>query len=176
MSIAAAQALPSRKFYRNPTVQVLLAIVLGILLGACYPDKAVMMKPLGDGFIKMIKMIIGPIIFLTIVTGIAHVGDMKKVGKIGGKALIYFEIITTLGLMLGMAAMNLFHPGTGFDTTHVAQADISRYVKAGEGIHSFTDFIMNIIPDNIIGAFVSGDLLQVLFISVLFGLALSALG
>src|SRR4051812_2063342 len=97
----------TKKFYKNPTFHVLVAIALGILTGHLFPETAVALKPLGDGFIKLIKMVISPIIFLTIVTGIAHVGDIKKVGKIGGKALIYFEIITTLGLMLGMISMNL---------------------------------------------------------------------
>ncbi len=121
-------------------------------------------------------MVIGPIIFLTIVTGISHVGDIKKVGRIGGKALIYFEIVTTIALMLGMVAMNLFRPGDGFDTEHVIKGDISRFVKAGQEPHSTIDFIMNIIPDTLIGAFAHGDLLQVLFISVMFGIALCAMG
>lgn len=165
-----------RKLYKNQTLHVLLAIILGILLGALYPNAGMAMKPLGDGFIKMIKMIIGPIIFLTIVTGISHVGDIKKVGKIGGKALIYFEIVTTLALIIGMVVMNLFKPGAGFDTEHVIKDDISRYVAASETPHSVGNFIMDLIPDNLIGAFVDGNLLQVLFISVLFGLALSAMG
>lgn len=173
-----AKAYPHhKKFYKNPTFHVLIAIVLGFFVGAYWPETAVAMKPLGDGFIKMIKMVIGPIIFLTIVSGIAHVGDIKKVGKIGGKALIYFEIITTLGLLLGMVAMNLFRPGDGFDTERVVKGDISKYVtKAGEGTHSTTDFLLGVIPDNIIGAFANGDLLQVLFVSILFGIALSAMG
>lgn len=165
-----------RRFYKNQTFHVLAAIVLGFLLGHFYPAMGIAMKPLGDAFIKMIKMVIGPIIFLTIVTGVSHVGDIKKVGKIGGKAIIYFEIITTLCLIIGMVAMNVFRPGDGFDTTQVARGDISHYVEASKSIHSPVDFIMSIIPDNIIGAFASGDLLQVLFISVLFGIALSAMG
>src|SRR5688572_29855075 len=112
-----ATAQPEGKFYSNPTFHVLVAIVLGGFVGHWWPETGVALKPLGDGFIRMIKMIIGPISFLTIVTGMAHVGDIKKVGKIGGKALIYFEIITTLALILGMVAMNVFQPGAGFDTT-----------------------------------------------------------
>lgn len=165
-----------KHFYKNPTMQVLIAIVLGFLVGDFFPEFGTSLKPLGDGFIKMIKMVIAPIIFLTIVTGIAHVGDIKKVGKIGGKALIYFEVITTLGLILGMVAMNIFRPGEGFDTEHVTKGDISKYVSASQQSHSATDFIMGIIPENLIGAFSNGDLLQILFISVLFGLALSAMG
>jgi len=169
-------AAQPKSLWRNPTIHVLVAIVIGILLGAYYPDAAVAMKPLGDGFIRMIKMVIGPIIFLTIVTGVSHVGDIKKVGKIGGKAIIYFEIITTLGLILGMVAMNVLKPGEGFDTSKMLKGDISHYVEASKSVHSPVDFIMSIIPDNFIGAFASGDLLQVLFISVLCGIALSMMG
>jgi len=166
----------NRALYKNPTLHVLMAIVAGVAVGAFYPSAGAAMKPLGDGFIKMIKMVIGPIIFLTIVTGISHVGDIKKVGKIGGKALIYFEVITTLALIIGMIAMNLLRPGAGFDTDNVVKGDISHYLDASKQTHSVGDFIMGVIPDNILGAFVDGNLLQVLFISVLFGLALSALG
>ncbi|MDE3016544.1 MAG: C4-dicarboxylate transporter DctA [Pseudomonadota bacterium] len=177
MNAAAIASTPVRRaFYKNQTFHVLAAIVLGFLLGHFYPKAAVEMKPLGDAFIKMIKMVIGPIIFLTIVTGVSHVGDIKKVGKIGGKALIYFEIITTFSLIIGMVAMNVFRPGDGFDTEHVVKGDISHYVEASKSVHSPVDFIMSIIPDNIIGAFASGDLLQVLFIAVIFGIALSAMG
>lgn len=157
-------------------MQVLIAIVIGVLLGHYYPDIGVASKPLGDGFIRMIKMIIGPIIFLTIVSGIAHVGDIKKVGKIGGKALIYFEIITTIALALGMLSMNLFQPGAGFDTEHVVKGDISHFVGGDKQMHGVTEFLLNIIPDNIVGAFARGDMLQILFISILCGLAVSALG
>jgi aerobic C4-dicarboxylate transport protein len=173
----AATAQPEGKFYRNPTFHVLVAIVLGGFVGHWWPETGVALKPLGDGFIRMIKMIIGPIIFLTIVTGMAHVGDIKKVGKIGGKALIYFEIITTLALMLGMVAMNVFEPGAGFDTSAGSKGDISKFVAANQsGPQTTADFLMNIIPENIIGAFAKGDMLQILFISILCGLALSSLG
>lgn len=165
-----------RKFYKNQTIQVLIAIVVGIMLGALFPDIGKAMKPLGDGFIKMIKMVIAPIIFLTILSGIAHVGDIKKVGRIGGKALIYFEIVTTLALILGMLAMNILRPGDGFDPSQMTKGDISYYVKEQAAPHSTTGFLLNIIPDNLIGAFANGDLLQVLFISILFGIALTALG
>ncbi|MDX1974682.1 MAG: C4-dicarboxylate transporter DctA [Rickettsiales bacterium] len=168
--------LVSWKLLKNPTVQVLAAIILGIAVGAYFPQTGVALKPLGDGFIKMIKMIIGPIIFLTIVTGIAHVGDVKKVGKIGGKAIIYFEIITTIALILGMVAMNIFKPGVGFDTEHAAKGDVSKYIVKGTEDHSISAFLLQIVPDNLIGAFAEGDLLQVLFISIFFGLALSAMG
>jgi len=167
----------SKKFYKNPTFQVLAAIIIGGFFGHFYPDLAVEMKPLGDGFIRLIKMVIGPIIFLTIVTGIANVGDIKKVGKIGGKAIIYFEIVTTIALILGILVMNILRPGDGFDTSAaVATGDISKYVAASQDKISWMQFLMNIIPENLIGAFVKGDLLQILFISLLFGSALSAAG
>ncbi len=178
-AVAGTKSSNSKKFYRNPTFQVLFAIVLGFLVGDIWPETGEAMKPLGDGFIKMIKMVVGPIIFLTIVTGVAHVGDIKKVGKIGGKAIIYFEIVTTIALILGMLAMNIFQPGAGFDTETSAKGDISKFVKAappGEEKNGVVDFLLHVIPDNLIGAFADGDLLQVLFISVLFGLALSMLG
>ncbi len=167
---------PRRSLWRNQTFQVLIAILIGIALGHFFPDTGVAMKPFGDGFIKMIKMVIGPIIFLTIVTGIAHVGDIRKVGRVGGKALIYFEIVTTIALALGMVAMNLFKPGAGLDVAHMQKGDISRYVQEGQKEHSTVDFLLHIIPDNIIGAFASGELLQVLFVSILFGISLAALG
>lgn len=167
-----------KKFYQNPTFQVLVALVLGVIVGDLFPDFGVALKPLGDGFIKLIKMIVGPIIFLTIVTGISHVGDVKKVGRIGGKAIIYFEIVTTIALILGMVAMHIFRPGDGLDTSKVGHADdVSHYVAASkEETHTTVGFIMDIIPHNLVGAFASGNLLQILFISVLFGIALSALG
>lgn len=161
---------------KNPTMQVLIAIVLGAVIGHYAPSWGIASKPLGDGFIRMIKMVIGPIIFLTIVSGMAHVGDVKKVGKIGGKALIYFEIVTTVALILGMVAMNVFQPGAGFDTENIAKGDISHYVAASEHTQTISDFILHIIPDNIIGAFARGEMLQILFISVLCGIAVSALG
>jgi len=166
----------SKKFYKNPTFQVIVAIVLGVLFGSISPDYAVEMKPLGDGFIRLIKMVIGPIIFLTIVTGIANVGDIKKVGKIGGKAIIYFEVITTLALILGIVVMNVLRPGDGFDTSAAAASDITKFVAASQTHTSWVQFLMNIVPENLVGAFVNGDLLQILFISLLFGGALSAAG
>lgn len=173
----AAIAQPEGKFYRNPTFHVLVAIILGGFVGHWWPETGVALKPLGDGFIRMIKMIIGPIIFLTIVSGMAHVGDIKKVGKIGGKALIYFEVVTTLALIIGMVAMNIFEPGAGFDTSASSKGDISKFVAAHQSApQTTTEFLINIIPENIIGAFAKGDMLQILFISILCGLALSSMG
>lgn len=165
-----------RHVIKNPTVQVLIAIVLGLVVGAYFPDTGVALKPLGDGFIRLIKMIIGPIIFLTIVTGIAHVGDIKKVGRIGGKAIIYFEIVTTLALILGMVSMNIFRPGDGLDTEHAAKGDISRFVAQSQHFDFTVDFLLYMIPDSIVGAFAAGDLLQVLVVSVFCGIALAMMG
>lgn len=168
-----------RSMWSNMTFQVLAAIVLGAAFGHFWPEEGVAMKPLGDGFIKLIKMVVGPIIFLTIVTGMAHMGDIKKVGKVGLKSIIYFEVVTTLALIIGLLAVNIFQPGAGFDTEHAAKGDMTKFVEAAakqkeEG--GFVHFVMDIIPESFIGAFVSGNLLQILFIAVLFGVALSALG
>lgn len=169
----------AQRILKNMTFQVLMAIVLGVAFGHYYPDAGLAMKPLGDGFIKLIKMVVGPIIFLTIVTGMAHMGDVKKVGRVGVKAIIYFEIVTTLALVLGIIAMNVFRPGDGFDTSSATGRDISKYTAAAaaqQGQGGFVNFVMGIIPDSFLGAFTDNNLLQVLFVSVMFGLALSALG
>lgn len=164
-----------KPFYHNLTVQVLTAITLGILLGHFSPDLAVSMKPLGDVFIKLVKMVIGPVVFLTVVTGISSVGDIKKVGKVGVKALIYFEIITTFALGIGLVAVNIVKPGSGMQTTTASMTkELGAYTEAKP--QSILDFLMNIIPDNVLNAFVKGEMLQILFFAVLFGAALAALG
>ncbi|EJW15084.1 dicarboxylate/amino acid:cation symporter [Paenibacillus alvei] len=156
------------------TVQVLFAILLGVLFGQFFPKYAVELKVLGDIFIKLIKMVIAPIIFFTVVHGIASMGDMKKVGRIGGKALLYFEIVTTIALAIGLLVVNLVKPGSGIDISK-ATGDVAQYAeKAHE--NSVMGFIMNIVPDNVIGAFASGELLPVLLFAVLFGFALTAIG
>ncbi|QCN97144.1 dicarboxylate/amino acid:cation symporter (plasmid) [Azospirillum argentinense] len=173
-----AQGQPQKKpFYTNLTVQVLTAITIGILLGHFYPALAVQMKPLGDVFIKMIKMVIGPIVFLTVVTGISSIGDMKKVGKVGGKAILYFEIVTTFALGLGLLVVNLVKPGSGMNIQAGSlKADaVAKYATEAQN-HTTIDFLVNIVPDNVIGAFVKGDMLQILFFAVIFGVALSAMG
>jgi aerobic C4-dicarboxylate transport protein len=158
-------------------VQVLIAILLGILVGQLYPKFGVDLKILGDIFIKMIKMVITPIVFFTIVIGFANMGDMKKIGKIGGKALIYFEIVTTLAMAIGIIVMYLVQPGVGMDTHAIGKgANISQYTKQAAQSQGFVDFLANIVPDNVIGAFAKGDMLPVLFFSVLFGLAMTGLG
>ncbi|WP_040736797.1 dicarboxylate/amino acid:cation symporter [Paenibacillus alvei] len=159
---------------KNMTVQVLFAILLGVLFGQFFPKYAVELKVLGDIFIKLIKMVIAPIIFFTVVHGIASMGDMKKVGRIGGKALLYFEIVTTIALAIGLLVVNLVKPGSGIDISK-ATGDVAQYAeKAHE--NSVMGFIMNIVPDNVIGAFASGELLPVLLFAVLFGFALTAIG
>lgn len=168
----------TQRILKNMTFQVLMAIVLGVTFGHFYPDAGLAMKPLGDGFIKLIKMVVGPIIFLTIVTGMAHMGDVKKVGRVGVKAILYFEIVTTLALILGIAVMNLFRPGDGFDTSSAVGSDLSKFTAAAaeQKQHGFVDFVMGIIPNSFLGAFTDSNLLQVLFVSVMFGVALSSLG
>ncbi|MEW9668659.1 dicarboxylate/amino acid:cation symporter [Ammoniphilus sp. 3BR4] len=163
--------------FKSLTTQVILAIILGIVFGAFFPTMGAELKVLADIFIKMVKMIIAPIVFLTIVIGIAGMGDLKKVGKIGGKALLYFEIVSTIALAIGILVANVFKAGEGFDATNASKGDISKYTtQAEETSHSMMDFIMSIIPDSFVGAFAKGELLPVLFIAVLFGCALAAMG
>ncbi|WP_336635723.1 dicarboxylate/amino acid:cation symporter [Lysinibacillus fusiformis] len=162
--------------FKNLTVQVLIAIVLGIIVGAAFPEFGAKLKILADIFIKLIKMLIAPIIFLTVVIGIGSMGDVKKVGKIGGKALIYFEIVSTFALAIGLIVVNLVQPGKGFNTEAANGADVSQYTNAAAAEHGLGAFIMQIIPDNVVGALANGELLPVLFSAVLFGLAAAAIG
>jgi len=169
--------MQGKKIYHHLYFQVLTAIAMGVLLGHFYPDTGVDMKPLGDGFIKLIKMIIAPIIFCTVVTGIAGMEDMKKVGRVGVKALLYFEIVSTLALAIGLLVVSVIQPGAGMN------ADVSKLdTKALETFtakaqsHGTLDFLISIIPNTVVDAFAKGDILQVLFFSILFGFALSMLG
>jgi aerobic C4-dicarboxylate transport protein len=157
--------------------QVITAIIIGIILGVLYPDFAASLKPLGDGFIKLIKMMIAPIIFCTIVTGIAGMQDTKKVGRVGIKAILYFEVLSTLALIIGLVVVNLFQPGKGMniDPSTLDPSVTAAYVSKVKSV-STQEFIMNIIPDNVVSAFSEGNLLQVLLFSVLFGYALSKVG
>jgi aerobic C4-dicarboxylate transport protein len=164
-----------RRLHKNLTVQVLTAILLGALLGALAPDIGRKMKPVGDTFVNLVRMVIGPVIFLTIVTGIASMHDLKKVGRVGGKALLYFEIVTTFALMIGLAVVNLFKPGEGLTGAAMAKADVSAYVTQGKAMN-FADFITHIVPSSMFDAFAKGDVLQVVFVAVLFGAALAMLG
>ena len=166
-----------KPFYKVLYVQVLFAIACGVLLGYLEPKMGVDLKPLGDGFIKLVKMIIAPVIFCTVVHGIAGMQDMKKVGRVGGKALLYFEIVSTFALLIGLVVANVAKPGAGFN------ADLSTLdTKAIEGFaakahaQSTVEFILNIIPNTFIDAFAKGDILQVLLIAILFGFSLAAAG
>ena len=166
-----------KPFYRSLYVQVLLAIAAGVLLGHFEPKLGVDLKPLGDGFIKLIKMIIAPVIFCTVVAGIAGMQDMKKIGRVGGKALLYFEVVSTIALAIGLVVANVLQPGKGFNVD-VSKLDTSSIAKFTEKAHSLStvDFLTNIIPTTFVDAFAKGDILQVLLIAVMFGFALSALG
>ncbi|MDR2016984.1 MAG: dicarboxylate/amino acid:cation symporter [Burkholderiales bacterium] len=166
-----------KALYKSLYFQVIVAIILGILLGHFLPEYGVKMKPLGDGFIKLIKMIIAPIIFCTVVVGIAGMGSLKKVGRVGGKALIYFEAVTTLALVIGLVVVNTLKPGVGMnvDPATLDAGAISKYAKAGES-HSFIDFVLGIIPNSVVGAFAEGNILQVLLFSILFAFALTLMG
>jgi len=157
--------------------QVLLAITIGITLGHFYPDTGTAMQPLGTAFIKLIKMIIAPIIFCTVVIGIAGMEDMKRVGKTGGYALLYFEIVSTVALVIGLVVINVVQPGNGMhiDPASLDQKSISKYTAPGQ-MQTVTDFMLNIIPTSVFDAFARGDMLQVLFFSILFGFALQRLG
>ena len=166
-----------KPFYKILYVQVLFAIAAGILLGHFYPAAGVAMKPLGDGFIKLIKMIIAPIIFCTVVLGIAGMDDMKKVGRVGGKTMLYFEIVSTFALFIGLLIVNLVKPGAGMniDASSLDASAISTYASKAQA-QTTTDFMMNIIPTSVIDAFAKGDILQVLLFSIIFGSALAYLG
>ncbi|WP_409304045.1 C4-dicarboxylate transporter DctA [Peribacillus sp. SCS-155] len=162
--------------FKSLTTQVILGILLGILIGFLFPEFGSKLKVIADIFIKLVKMVIAPIIFLTIVIGIAGMGDLKKVGRIGGKALLYFEIVSTLALAIGIVVANIIKPGKGIDA-HSAKGDISQYTKAAEETsHGFMDFVLSIIPDSFIGAFAGGQLLPVLLLAVLFGASLAHMG
>jgi aerobic C4-dicarboxylate transport protein len=152
-------------------------VVVGVLLGHFYPQVGTDMKPLGDGFIKLIKMIIAPIIFCTVVVGIAGMEDMKKVGKTGGLALLYFEVVSTLALIIGLVIVNFVQPGVGMnvDASTLDTKSIAAYTAPGK-MQTTVDFLMNIIPSSVVDAFAKGEILQVLLFSVLFGFALHKFG
>src|SRR3984957_19684219 len=166
-----------KPFYTSLSWQVLFGIVIAIVLGFFKPDLAAKMKPLGDGFIRLITMIIAVIVFCTVVTGIAGMEDMKKVGRVGGKALLYFEVVSTIALLMGLVVGNLVPTGTGFNAnpaTLDARA-VANYAGAAK-TQTVTDFLMHIIPTTVVDAFARGDILEVVFVSVLFGLAMTVMG
>jgi aerobic C4-dicarboxylate transport protein len=164
-----------RKLHKNLTVQVLVAISLGALLGFVAPDVGEKMKPVGDTFVNLVKMVIAPVVFLTIVLGIANMHDLKKVGRVGGKALLYFEVVTTVALAIGLLVVNIVKPGQGLATASLARPDVSSFVTQGQKM-TFVDFVTHIVPSSVVDAFARGDMLQVVFIAVLFGAALAVLG
>ncbi len=174
MSSASNQKTP---IYKVLYFQVICAIVIGVILGWTYPELGTQMKPFGDGFIRLIKMIIAPVIFCTVVTGIAGMEDMKKVGKTGGLALLYFEVVSSIALVIGLIVVNTLQPGAGMhvDPKTLDTQAVAAYTGAGK-MHTTTEFIMNVIPHTVVGAFAEGDILQVLFFSVLFGFALHKFG
>lgn len=166
------------KIFRSLYFQVVLGITVGVLLGVFFPDFAVKLKPLGDAFIKMIKMVIAPLIFASIVIGVAGMQDTKKVGKIGLTAIIYFEIMTSIALLIGLIFVNVIKPGAGMhiNPATLDGSSVSSYVEKSRQSHTFVDWLMGIIPDNVISSIASDNLLQTLFFSVFFGLALTKIG
>lgn len=177
MSSAVAASVAPQPFYRSLYFQVLIAVSIGIALGHFAPEFGAKMKPLGDGFIKLIKMMIAPIIFCTVVTGVAGMENMKAIGRTGVLALLYFEVVSTIALIVGLAIVNVVGPGEGMnvDAAALDASDIASYAKAAEQ-QSIADFLLNLIPSTVFGAFTSGDILQVLLFSLLFGFALHGAG
>lgn len=166
-----------KPFYKILYIQVLMAIAVGIVLGAVRPEWGAAMRPLGDGFIKLVKMVIPLVIFCTVVSGIAGMTDAKKVGRVGVKALLYFEVVSTFALIIGLIVGNVLQPGAGF-AAHPSAADAAAVANYGAKAHdqSVVEFLLNIIPSTFVDAFAKGDVLQVLLLSLLFGFSLSALG
>jgi aerobic C4-dicarboxylate transport protein len=162
--------------YRSLTFRVLVSLVAGILIGIFWPHFGEQLRPLGDVFIKLIRMIVAPIIFLSVVVGIANVGDMGKLGRVGLKALVYFEVVTTVGLLMALAVANIFQPGSGMnvDASRLDTSTVAQYAAAGKQTDA-ANFMINIVPDSFVGAFAKGEILQVLFLAVLTGLALTSL-
>ena len=176
MSVTKTAAPQKKPFYKVLYVQVLVAIVLGAIVGWLSPEfaKNDWIKAMGDGFVKLIKMVIAPIIFCTVVSGIAHISEVKKVGRVAVKALVYFEVVSTFALALGLIVGNVLHPGAGFQGQSNAAA-VAGYAKQASEMKS-VDFVLHIIPDTVVGAFAQGEILQVLLFAILFGFALMALG
>src|SRR6476661_10150325 len=172
----AARPTTRKPWYRVLYIQVLTAIVLGALIGWLFPEfaKNDWIRAMGDGFVKLIKMVIAPIIFCTVVSGIAHISEVRKVGRVAVKALVYFEIVSSFALVLGLIVGNVLHPGAGFSGKADAGA-VASYAKQASEMKS-VDFVLHIIPDSVVGAFAQGEILQVLLFSILFGFALMALG
>lgn len=163
------------KYLKVLYVQVLIGIVLGVLVGYLSPAFAPTAKLISDTFINMIRMVIAPVIFFTIVSGVAGAGDMRKVGRVGGKALIYFEVVTTLALVIGLVTANLVKPGAGVSFTPAATQQVTEIATQSKELN-WGEFFSHIVPSNIVDAFAKGDILQVLFFSILFAIGLKKLG
>ena len=172
--MSAEEKRPKRKLYQQLYFKILIAVMVGAVLGHSYPQLGAEMKPLGDAFIKLIKMLLAPIIFATVVIGIAKMGDMREVGRVGAKALIYFEVVSTLALVIGMVVVNILKPGVGMniDVSTLDTKSISQFVTVAKQQNA-VDFFLNIIPTSIGDAFVRGNMLQIILFSVLFGVGLS---
>ncbi len=170
------------RWYRILYIQVIIAVALGIAVGYFYPIIGQSLKPLGDGFIKLVKMMIAPIIFCTVVHGIASVGDLRKLGRVGIKSLVYFEVVSTLALVIGLIVVNVLQPGVGitpageaYHATEQATASSSSFGEKAKTLNE-VDFILNIIPSSFLGAFVNGELLQVLLVAILVAIAIASMG
>ena len=153
---------------------MLIAIALGVLVGVLWPSVGRAVKPLGDTFVNLVRMVIAPVNFLTIVLGVAHTTDLRRVGRVGLKALVYFEIVTTFALAIGLVVVNLLRPGDGIDAARVPAGDVSQFTQ-GEQLR-FIDLVTHVVPSSVVGAFAQGDILQVVFFSLLFGIALASMG
>jgi aerobic C4-dicarboxylate transport protein len=165
-----------RRWATNLTVQVLVAIALGVTFGALAPESAKQAKLLGDTFVRLVRMIIGPVVFLTIVLGIASLRDLGTVGRVGLKALLYFEVVTTVALAIGLVVVNVTKPGAGLDVSAMPKGDISSYAKASQQAQGIAEFLSHVVPTSVVGAFAEGEILQIVFFAVLFGVALAGLG
>jgi aerobic C4-dicarboxylate transport protein len=163
------------RLWRSLYFQVILGIVLGVALGLVFPSAGERMKPLGDGFIKLIRMMIAPLIFFTVIVGIAGIGDMKKLGRVGLKALLYFECVTTIALLIGLVVVKIVQPGAGMNVNPATldATAVQQYASEAKALHA-VDFLLNIIPETFVGAFARGEILQVLLLAILFGLGLAS--
>ena len=164
-----------KRIANNLTARVLVAVAVGVTLGVLNPELAKEMKPVGDTFVKLVKMVIGPIIFLTVVLGISNIADVKKIGRVGGKAFIYFEVVTTFALAIGLTVVNLTKPGAGLDASLLAKGDVSAYATQAKQM-GFVDFLMHVVPASPVEAFAQGEILQIVFFAVLFGVAIVTMG
>lgn len=175
---SAPQKKRKRPFYQDISFQVITGMLLGIVVGHYWPDIGGTLQPLGDAFIRLIQMVVGPIIFCTVCSGIANVGDMKKVGRVAVKALIYFEIVTSLALVIGLVTINVLQPGVGMniDAATIDTTKASSFINQAHHFVSTSEFLLNLIPRTFVSGFASGDILQILFFSVLFGFGMAAAG